>query len=80
MVAARTFFETEEGRGFGTKFMSVYMDPEYTAIMGDLMPMVVDVVPEVIALSKEATAHLPNPKIGLEERLEAAFGDLGAKD
>lgn len=80
LVAARTFFETEEGRGFGTKFMSIYTDPEYTAIMGDLMPMVVDVMPEVMALSKDATGHLPDPKIGLEERLEAVFGDLGEKD
>ena len=80
LAAARAFFDSEHGRQFGIKFMTVSMDPEYLAIMGDIVPLIVEAMPEILRLGEEATSHLPDPNIGLEERLEAAFGDMGSKD
>ncbi|MBB3764448.1 DUF2059 domain-containing protein [Sphingomicrobium lutaoense] len=75
LAAANRFFATPEGSGFASKFMSTYMDPEYLAVMGEMTPKLMEVMPAAIEKVVERTSHLPPPGEGIEERLEA----LGTK-
>ena len=79
LSAARGFFSTQEGRAFGAKFMQVYTDPEYMAVMTDMMPGLMEIMPRVMERMAKETAHFPAPSDeGMAERVQALIDEKEA--
>lgn len=79
LSAARRFFDTAEGRAFGAKFMEVYSDPEYMAVMGEMMPGLMEIMPRVMERMASQTAHLPAESTeGMEDRIRALLEEKEA--
>ena len=57
------FFATETGRTYGTELMMLWVDPEMTAVMSRFGPEMVKEMPQIMKQVREATAHLPAPKL-----------------
>lgn len=77
LAGARRFFESEGGHAFAAKFMGVYTDPEYLAIMGELTPALVDIMPRVAERTIEETAHLPTDPEEASARMKAYLAEHG---
>ena len=57
------FLQTPTGQQFGRKWMMSFADPEMTASMSKVMPMLMQAMPGIKAKIEAATAHLPpSPK------------------
>lgn len=62
------FFATDAGRQYGSELMMLWVDREMTAMMNRLGPEMAREMPQIMQQVKEATAHLPAPKLPERQR------------
>ncbi|WP_265569933.1 DUF2059 domain-containing protein [Sphingomicrobium nitratireducens] len=62
LEAAHDFFTSPMGSRFANKMMLAYMDPDYmNAMMSEMMPRLMQIMPDVAKRLVAETAHLPLP-------------------
>lgn len=55
------FFRSESGKVYGKELMPLMGDPEYTKMMGSMMPKIMQAMPGIMEKVQKATGQLPPP-------------------
>ena len=56
------FFETETGSEFARQNYLIFVDPQFISAMGEAMPVIMEVMPDIAAKLEEDMAALPAPR------------------
>lgn len=59
LAAVEAFFATPAGRHYAEKSLLMFMDPEMAKSMGEMMPKLMEQMPELVAKAEAATKHIP---------------------
>ena len=57
------FFATDTGRLYGSELMMLWVDREMTGVINQFGPEMAKEMPQIMQQVREATAHLPAPKL-----------------
>lgn len=80
------YFATPVGAHYAAKALELGASPEITGAMGEMVPAVMEAMPDILKKVKEATRDLPAPRDKKDlspeelERLNALFGEAPEKE